>query len=179
MTAAAKVYGDALYELARSEGLTDTLWQEISALRDSFAAEPDILRFLTASGISKTERCGLLESCFRGRVHPYVLHFLMLLTQRGHIRHFPECCAVYRTRYDGDCGILRATAVTAAALRPAQTERMTQKQAAITGKTVVLSHRTDPALLGGVRLELDGRQLEDTLKHRLDTLRETLKNTVL
>ena len=39
--------------------------------------------------------------------------------------------------------------------------------------------RVDPQVLGGVRLDYDGKRLDDTVSHRLDAVRRLLKNTVL
>ena len=49
----------------------------------------------------------------------------------------------------------------------------------ITGKTILLRNRINPACLGGVRLDYDGQRLDGTVKNRLDRLGELLNNTVL
>ena len=43
-----------------------------------------------------------------------------------------------------------------------------------TGKQIRLSCAVDSALLGGVRLELEGRELDGTVRRRLDALRRSL-----
>ena len=84
-----------------------------------------------------------------------------------------------RQLYNRDNGILKVTAVTAVALTPAQEEKLTGKLSQITGKTIALHNRIDPAVLGGVRLDYDGQRLDDTVSHRLDAIRELLNKTVL
>ena len=71
------------------------------------------------------------------------------------------------------------TAVTAVPMTEAQQKRLTAKLEALTGKTVELHSRIDPSCLGGVRLDYDGKRLDDTVAHRLDAVRTLLKNTVL
>ena len=44
---------------------------------------------------------------------------------------------------------------------------------------IKLCCRVDPAVLGGVRLDYDGKRLDDTVSHRLDAIRGLLKDTVL
>ena len=51
--------------------------------------------------------------------------------------------------------------------------------AAITGKTVELHCRIDPTVLGGIRLDYDGKRVDGTVKNRLDAMAALLKNTVL
>ena len=95
------------------------------------------------------------------------------------MRYFSDCCDAYTQHYDQDNGILRVSAVTAVALSPEQTEKLTQKLSQITGKEIVLRNRIDSAVLGGVRLDYDGQRLDDTVSHRLDTIRDLLNKTVL
>ena len=71
------------------------------------------------------------------------------------------------------------TAVTAVALSPEQTQKLTQKLHQITGKEIVLRNQIERAVLGGVRLDYDGQRLDDTVSHRLDAIRDLLNKTVL
>ena len=179
MTQVGSVYGEALYSLAVEESLGAQILEEISVLSQSFHAEPDFIRLLCTPNLSVQERCKILDDSFRGNVHPYVLNFMKILTEKGYIRHFPECCKTYKERYNTDNGILPVTAITAVSLNPAQAEKLTEKLCQITGKQVKLHNRVDPAILGGVRLDYDGKRLDDTVSHRLDAVRSLLKNTVL
>ena len=179
MTRIDTVYGQALYTLARDEGLDAAIAAELETLREIFTGEPDYLRLLAAPNLPKQERCQILDDAFRGKVHPYVLNFLKLLTEKGYIRQFGGCVKVYREQFNQDHGILPVTAVTAVPLSQAQHQRLKEKLAAITGKQVALYNRVDPAALGGVRLDYDGKRVEDTVAHRLETVRAMLKNTVL
>ena len=179
MTEVGNVYGQSLYELAKDEGLSREIGEQLAVLQKSFGEEPDFIRLLSNPSLSKPERCRILDTSFRGSVHPYILNFMKILTERGYIRHFSDCCDAFSDLYNRDNGILKVTAVTAVALTPAQEEKLTEKLSQITGKTIALHNRIDPAVLGGVRLDYDGQRLDDTVSHRLDAIRELLNKTVL
>ena len=179
MTQVGSVYGEALYTLALEEGLTTVIGEELSALEQSFRAEPDFIRLLSTPNLSVQERCNILDDSFRGKVQPYVLNFLKILTEKGYMRHFFDCCKAFEESYNRDNGILPVTAITAVSLNPAQAEKLTDKLCQITGKQVKLHNRVDPNVLGGVRLDYDGKRLDDTVSHRLDAVRGLLKSTVL
>ena len=179
MTQVGSVYGEALYTLAQEESLSKQILDEISVLAQSFHAEPDFIRLLCTPNLSVQERCNILDDSFRGKVHPYVLNFLKILTEKGYMRHFFDCCKAYEEIYNRDNGILPVTAITAVSLNPAQAEKLTAKLCQLCGKQVKLYNRVDPDVLGGVRLVYDGKQVDDTVSHRLDTVRNLLKNTVL
>ena len=116
MTEVGNVYGQSLYELAKDEGLSREIGEQLTVLQKSFGEEPDFVRLLSNPILSKPERCRILDTSFRGSVHPYVLNFMKILTERGYIRHFSDCCDAFSELYNRDNGILKVTAVTAVAL---------------------------------------------------------------
>ena len=179
MTQAGSVYGEALYQLCLEEGLTHQVLSQLRCLQQGFASEPDFIRLLASPSITKEERCSILDQSFRGKIHTYVLNFLKLLTEKGYIRHFDDCCKAFVTIYNIDNGVLPVTAVTALELTQLQTQRLTEKLATVTGKKIELTNRVDPAVIGGMRLDYDGKRLDDTIAHRLDAIRSLLQNTVL
>lgn len=179
MTEIGNVYGRALYELAVSDSLSDEIFSQLKVLNESFGQEPAFLKLLSVQNLSKAERCAILSDSFGGKLHPYVLNFLKLLTEKGYIRKFSDCFETYRACYNEDHNILSVTAVTAVALSAQQSAQLTEKLQTVTGKSVELINRIDPQCLGGVRLELEGKCLDDTLAHRFESVRHLLKNTVL
>lgn len=179
MTQIAVNYAHALYDLALQEQLTKQILQQLRSLDAGIAAEPAFLRLLTAPNVSKEERCDIIHRSFRDQVHPYVLNFLKLLTEKGYARHFPDCCKAYEELYNKDNGILPVTVVTPKALTEAQSRRLMEKLWKLTGKQILLKYRLDPECLGGIRLLYDGKQVDGTVRSRLETVGKLLKNTVL
>ena len=94
MTEVGNAYGEGLYDLAKSEGLTDLILGQLTALDESFRQEPEFVRLLQSANLSKQERCGILENSFRGKIHDYVLNFLKILTEKNYARYFSDCAAI-------------------------------------------------------------------------------------
>lgn len=179
MTQIALMYAQALYDLAEQEQLTEQIHSQLQALAGGIADEPRFLRLLSAPNVSKQERCEVLDRSFRDKVHPYVLNFFKLLTQKGYARHFSDCCRAYAQLYNEANGILPVTAVTAMELTQAQRSRLENKLQELTGKQILLQNRVDPGCLGGIRLVYDGKQVDGTVQSRLAAVGKLLKNTVL
>ena len=179
MTQAANTYAQALYDLAKDEGLGVRILEELMLLKSVFTENPQYSKLLSAPDLPKQERCGILDEAFRGKVHPYVLNVLKILTEKGYIRQFPDCCDAYRGFYNPDNGILVVKAVSAITLTQAQIQKLTAKLEATTGKKIDLHCSVDAAQLGGLRLSYDGKQVDGTVKNRLDSISKLLKNTVL
>lgn len=179
MTRVGSEYAQALFDLARDEGLSERILKEMELVEATAGASSEFLRILSAPNISRQERCGILDNCFRGKVHPYVLNFMKLLTEKGYARSLPDCCRGYRELYNDFNGILAVKAVTAVPLTEEQSKRLQAKLESMTGKRVMLSSVVDAACLGGVRLDYDGKRVDDTVRHRLDKVRSMLVNATL
>ena len=179
MTKVQQVYGGSLYELAKEENSCDQILQELSAVLEIFDAHPDYWRFLDTLSISKAERCTALKEALGGRIQPYLLNFMKILCENGMMGQLKGCAAEYRRRYNDDHGIVEVCAVTAVQMGSALQEKLLQKLQTILGKTVELRFKIDPACVGGVLLELPGRQMDGTVKHRLDELGRQLQAAAL
>lgn len=172
------VYGQALYDLALEEGLTESILQQLQIVKSCLDEEPQYLELLSSAALSKAERCQLLQESMSA-LHPYLLNFLKILTEKGYMRRFADCQSTYQQCYYRDNNMLPVSAVTAIALSAQQSEKLQARLSELTGKTVLLSNKVDTSLLGGIRLDYDGKQIDDTIAHRLDSVRQLLKNTVL
>ena len=170
-------YAQALYSLAGEESVAHEVLQQLEALSVGFSQEPDFLRLLATPNLSKAERCQILDESFRGKVHLYVLNTLKLMTEEGHIRRFGDFVRQYRDIYNEANGIICVLATSAVELTAEQKEKLQTKLETITGKTVQLQCQVEPACVGGVRLDYDGKRIDGTVKNRLDAMKELLNGT--
>ena len=168
-------YAQALYSLAEEESICEEVLRHLEVLADAFAREPDFVRLLATPNLSKAERCEILDESFRGKVNPYVLNTLKLLTEEGHIRCFGDCVRQYREIYNEKHNIVSVVAATAVELTEEQKDKLQAKLEAVIGKTVQLQCKVEPACVGGVRLDYDGKRIDGTVKNRLDAMKERLK----
>ena len=179
MTETAKMYGGSLYDLAAEEGLETRILGELDEVQQLLKQNPDYLRLLSTPSIPKKERCGLLDEALRGQVHLYVLNFMKLLCEKGALRELPGCARAYRLRYNEAHGILEATAVSAVPLTAEQTARLHEKLEKVTGKHIDLKTKVEPAVLGGIRLDIEGTELDGTVQNRLASLRRDIAAVTL
>lgn len=179
MTNTGSLYGKSLYDLAVSEDLSDQVMKEMEAVQNLFAEYPDYVRLLLEPSIPKKERLGLLDQAFGDALHPYLLNFLKILTERGILREFHSCEKCYRGLYNEAHGITEANVVSAVELDPERQEKLKKRLEEMSGKQVILHVRTDPQVLGGIRVEMEGKLYDGTVRGRLSDLRRKLDETVL
>ena len=173
MTALEKEYGDAIYALAAEEDCVDQVMEGLELAVGAFREDPGYLTLVQNPALPKEERLGLLDQAFAG-THKYVLHLLKLLCERTGLGMTAGCLEQFRALVYAQRGILPVEVISAVPLTPAQREALTQTLSARTGKTIELHSKLDPAVLGGVKLRYEGRELDGTAAGRLDALRRLL-----
>lgn len=174
MTALEKEYGGALYELAAEEHIEDAVLDGLGTAVAVMRENPRYLKLLANPAVEKETRLALLEQAFRGAVHDYVLNFIKILCEKKALDMLPGCETEFCTRLCTKRGILPVTAWSAVAMDASQTEKLKQKLAALTGKTILLENKVDTRLLGGVKLVYEGKELDGTVRQRLGALRTAL-----
>lgn len=179
MTDVKQEYGGALYLLCEEEHLSEICLRELASVRKLFDENTDYIRLLEAPTVTFAEKAGILDEAFSQNVHEYVLNFLKILTENNYISAFGACCDEFEQRYNADRNISIAKVTSAVALTEEQQERLCDKLQAKVGKTVILQCETDPTLLGGLRVEIDGRLIDGTVKNKIDSIRDNLKKTVI
>ncbi|MEY8338661.1 ATP synthase F1 subunit delta [Lachnospiraceae bacterium 62-35] len=172
MTRTAKLYGGSLYDLAADEKLTEALMEEMEEIRRIFRENPDYLRLLGEPSIPKAERVSLLDKAFEGQIEPYLLNFLKLLCENSMLREFGDCCGEFKKRYNEDNNIAEAVVTSAVALTEEQAAALKERLENLSQRTIVLTQKKDSRVLGGLKVELEGKQLDGSVEGRLAVLRK-------
>ena len=179
MTQIARLYGSSMYDLAAEEQLTDTVLEQMQTIRQLFRENPDYVKLLSEPSIPKEERTKLLDTAFGTEAERYLVNFLKLLCERGILGVYSGCCEEFTRRYNVDHNIATAVVTSAVALTDEQMAALKDKLEKISGKTVTLTQKTDPTVLAGLKVELEGRQLDGTVKSRLDDLSRKVNELIV
>lgn len=171
-------YGKALFELCEELSTTDRALGDMATIKQLLSDNPDYLKLLDTPAVSKEERVALADEAF-GSLDPYVVNLVKILTEKHSVHLFPKIAEEFSALYDESRGIERAEAISAVKLSDEQEKRLTERLEAMTGKRVVLRNTVDPSILGGLKLRFSGRQLDGSVKARLESFEKSLKSTVV
>lgn len=174
MTGLAKEYGGALFELAREERILDEIHGEIADIDALMKAEPDFVRLLSSHAIERLDRVRVVDETFAGRAHAYIVNFMKLLVVKERFDCFPDCVKWFHQLYIDAFHIVEATVISAVPLSENEQEALRQKLEGISGRKVALITRTDVSLIGGVRVEMEGRRYDNTIQNKLGRLKQSL-----
>ena len=171
-------YGKALFLLTEEVGSTDTVLAEIDEVSALIGGNDGYARLLDTPALPKEERLALIDGAFSA-YDEYLVNTMKILCEARSVRVFDKLALAYHTAYDEARGIIRAEAVSAQPMTEEQISSMQARLSSLTKKTVLITNKVDPSVLGGVRLSYSGIQLDGTLKTRLEGFKESLRSVVL
>ena len=168
------VYSNALFSLAKEQG--DAVLQETrSDLRQCallFSLNPDLTRLLSLPTLSVEERIGITEKIF-GK-EGLACRLLFLLVDHGRIAYLGEIADDFDAQMLDYQNTTNVTITTAVAMTPEQKERLRTALSEKLHCTVRITERIDKQILGGVIVQYGDTRIDNSVKYRLDMLRERL-----
>ena len=132
------------------------------------------MRLLQSHALPKSERLAIADEALRARVHAYLLNFIKLLLERNALSEFADCARYYHARYLESRGVVEADVTAARPLTDAQRDALSKKLGGISGRKVELLVHIDPSVVGGLRVDMQGKRFDNTIQHRLDLMRRRL-----
>lgn len=170
----AQTYALSLFEVAQEEKKEKLLLSQLEDVCALAQEYPQLLQLLSSPMVSKEERVKLIDEDFSGRIDLYLLNFLKVLAEGGRITHLPEIEKEYRELYYLQENIQEVIALTAVPMSPEMQEKLAAKLEKSTGKKILLKNQIDKSLIGGVVLKIGNRQMEDSVKSRLEAVRRQI-----
>jgi F-type H+-transporting ATPase subunit delta len=174
MTDLAKEYGTALFALAMEENAAKEYAAALDLVREALEQEPEYLTFLISPSIPVRERIAAIETAFAQQVPEQVLSYLSLLCEKGRMACFWDSVEAYRALLDASQRVSKAKVTSAAELTLEEKEKLKCKLEAMCQGSVEPEYFLDEALLGGLIVEIDGKILDGSLRHRLQEVKEVM-----
>jgi len=170
----ARRYAHALFQVALEEGATDTVGAELASLEKLRVEDPSFLEFLVSPEVATGRKTEFIDTVFGARLSEQTVRFLHLLVEKKRIEGLPEACREFARLGEEHRGLVRAQVRTAVALSSEQESRLKRDLDRLTGKQVLIEKVVDPALLGGIVVNLGNRVIDQSLRRGLRRMRERL-----
>jgi F-type H+-transporting ATPase subunit delta len=170
MEEVARVYSEALFDVAKEHGSLDEVHDQLGEVADAVATDRDLQIFFFSPYFSSAEKREGIEKAISGG-DPDLVNFLELLAEK----HRMPALFRIRKRFDELWGAenqrLQVTVTSAIELDRSVIESVGAEIERKTGKTVELTSRVDDSIIGGLVLQVGNRVLDASIRNRLDKLR--------
>ncbi len=168
----ARVYAEALMGAADAVGQTRDVIEDIDSLIDDVLRnQPQLEPLFGGAAVGRHARRAAIEKAFTGRASDVFVKFLLVLNEHERLELLrPIRVALHELENERQHRV-RVHVFTAVPLPDEYGERIAGAVRQRFGVEPVLVSHVDPALLGGLKIRIGDRQLDATVRTRLDNLK--------
>jgi F-type H+-transporting ATPase subunit delta len=167
----ARVYTEALFDVARDKDKLDQIHDQLGEVADAIAENRDLQVFLFSPYFASSEKRDGIARVISG-ADPELVNFLELLAEKHRMpvifrirRRFDEMWAKEKRRLE----VRLTSAVELPSNVVNQVGKEIEKQ---TGQTIELESDVDEAILGGLVLQVGNMVLDASVRNKLERLRK-------
>jgi F-type H+-transporting ATPase subunit delta len=169
-------YARALLDVAVEESMAERAEQDLAAFADLVAQHAELKRALTHPTVPAARKRALTgEIATRLATVGPVAKLLLMLADRDRLALLPDLLALYRDRLMEHQNVVQAEVTTAEPLPPDQAAHLRERLARATGRTVTLTARVDPSIIGGVVTRIGSVVYDGSVAAQLTKMRERLE----
>lgn len=169
-------YANALYELAADEKAVDQVAGDLDGLVALLEESADLRRLVDSPVFSTEEQTRALDAILaKAKVNDLTGRFLGLVARNRRLFAVRQMIAAFKAIAADARGELTATVTSAAPLTAAQTKSLTAAIKAAMNSDVQVDARVDESLLGGLIVKVGSRQIDTSLRTKLNNLKIALK----
>jgi len=166
----ARVYSEALFEVALDKGKLDEIHDQLGEVADVLSENRDLQVFFFSPYFSSNEKRDGIKRAITG-AEPELVNFLELLAEKHRMpalfrvrKRFDELWAKENKR-------LEVTVTSAVELEASVAEQVGAEIEKQTGQTIELKREVDPSIIGGIKLQVGNMVLDASIQNRLEKLR--------
>jgi F-type H+-transporting ATPase subunit delta len=167
----AAVYANALFEVAREQGVLDKIREQLRAFADALNENPEMRFFLFSPYFSTDEKKEGLQAAMEN-AEPVFMNFLEALLERARMPVIFRIRDRYEKLWDDEQRVLPVEITSAVELEGGTVESIGERIHEQTGRKVEISSHVDPDIIGGIVLRVGNSVLDASIRNRLNQLRQ-------
>ena len=170
-------YARALLDVAVKERADlEAIERDLTQFGDLFSRYPLLEKVLLNPAVPvPRKRAAVADLLGLAKLSPIVSKLLTLLADRDRLVLVPELLAAYRERLLEHQNVVRAEVTTSVPLDAERTSAIQRGLANLTGRTVTLSTKVDPTIIGGMVARIGSTVYDASVTRQLERMKERLQ----
>ncbi len=173
MEEAARVYAEALFDVAKEKGKLDAIGDELAQFADAVDSNRELRTFFFSPYFSSTEKVDGLARAIEG-ADPELLNFINLLIEKHRMTEIFRIRRQFEQMWKRENKRLDVTVTSAIELDPGVVAKIGEEIERQTGHKVDLASGVDAEILGGIVLQVGNMVLDASIRNRLEKLRKSV-----
>ena len=172
----AERYAGSLFDLALQSNAVAKVEADLGRFEALLAGSADLDRMIKSPVFSAEEQFKAVAAIAdKAGIAGLVGNFLRVVAQNRRLFAVPAMIKAFRRIAAEHRGEVAADVTSAHALTAAQQTELKATLKGVTGKDVAIAVTVDPSLLGGLVVKIGSRQIDTSLKTKLNSLKLALK----
>lgn len=167
-------YAEALFELALEKDCVDKYFEDVCLVYDCVKDDKEFLTVLKHPQISGEEKLSVLTVAFRGKISDDILGLFSVAFRKNREAELLEMLSAFIEKVRAHKGIVTAKIVSAKPLTAQQLHRIKDKLVQTLNKQVDVKYSIDQTLIGGLQIFVCGRLIDNSIKTKLNGLKNQL-----
>jgi F-type H+-transporting ATPase subunit delta len=167
------MYARSLFQAAQEHGKLEVVHEQLGDFAAAIADVPELRRVLENPELDPQEKAGVLGDIL-GDADELVRNFVLLTAEKGRAGEIEEIYAELEALVAAEQRRLTVELTTAYELSDAEADAIVKKIESSSGRSVEATRSVDPALIGGIVLQVGSHRLDASVRGRLDRLRHEL-----
>ncbi len=169
-------YARGLFAIAQAEGDLDRVRDEMTAIGSAVEASPELRDALANPQLPGDRKQSILSDLLGGRASSVTSHFVDMLVGMGRGTDLPEVATALVGVAASDRNREVAEVRVPYELDEETSQRLVAGLERATGRKLELRVVVDPSVVGGVAARVGDQVIDGSLRHRLDEVRQALRN---
>jgi F-type H+-transporting ATPase subunit delta len=171
----ARRWATAIFEIGKEAGALARVDADIASFAALYAGNDELSTVLGNPLVAEPAREAIISDiAAKLGVSDVAQRTLRLLARKRRLVALPAIARQLARLVDDDQNVLRAEVTSAGPLGADYLDKLASELTKATGKKVVVSHKQDKALIGGVVTKIGDRVIDGSVRARLEGFRESL-----
>jgi F-type H+-transporting ATPase subunit delta len=170
-------YAQALFSFAQENSATTEVAADLATFGKLLWESEDLRNFVRSPVFSAEEQVKVLSALLdRAGIGGTTAKFLKLVATKRRLFAVSDMIRDFNVLYDHARGLSRATVTVAEPLKPEHVAALKSALASIAGSDrVEVDVKVEPAIIGGLIVQLGSRMVDSSLKTKLNSIRARMK----
>lgn len=171
----ARMYATALYENASEAGIIGDVHQGLQVINEAWA-DKDFRDFFTSPRVPRPHKMKAMDAALSGKIPHQLLNFIKVLISKGREPMFDNIVSAFEIHRDEAEGRVHAWVEGGTEFNSAELDTLkTQISASHGGSEVVMHFTHNPSLLGGARIRVGDKMIDNSLATKLAHLAQAVE----
>jgi F-type H+-transporting ATPase subunit delta len=169
-------YAKALFDLASEQNQRDAVAADLSRLKTMLDESADLRRLVMSPAFSRDEQGRAIAVVLeRGGFNPLTRNFIGVIARNRRLFALQQIIEVFAALTAQAKGEVAAEVTAAHPLKDAQLAQIRDMLSAKTKRSIALTAKVDPALIGGLVVRLGSRMVDTSIRTKLQMLENAMK----